>query len=162
MKKNVFLLYVMMMAMMVTSVGLTGCSKDDDGVEVTQSDLNGTWTCVNQSDRVLMAALTFSNSGKEVMAHFEGAWFDCKVERTPDSMTLTGYQVRMATFTDFGNYLAKVVKPNITITFDYVKNGQQLDIRNVKITPEIVTSLKQNYTLMFDKVYAGNAGVIYH
>lgn len=161
MKKNVFLLCVMV-AMMVTSVGLTSCSKDDDGVEVTQSDLNGTWICVNQSDRVLMAALTFSSSGKEVMAHFEGGWFDCKVERTPDSMTLTGYQVKMAAFTDFGNYLAKVVRPDITITFDYVKNGQQLDISNVKITPEIVTSLKQSYTLMFDKVYAGNSGVIYH
>jgi len=163
MKKNVFLLCVMMVAMMVTSVGLTSCSKDDDdGEGIVQSDLEGTWICVNQSDRVLMAALTFSKDGKDVIAHFEGMWFSCKVERTPNSMTMTGDRITMSSYTDFGNFLAKVVRPDITITFDYVKNGQQLDIRNVKITPEIVTSLKQGYTLTFDKVYVGNSGVIYY
>ena len=46
MKKNVFLLCVMMVAMMAASVGLTSCSKDDDGVAGAMTgDIVGTWKC---------------------------------------------------------------------------------------------------------------------
>ena len=46
MKKNVFLLCVMMVAMMVASVGLTSCSKDDDGVAGAMTgDIVGMWKC---------------------------------------------------------------------------------------------------------------------
>ena len=46
MKKNVFLLCVMMVAMMAANVGLTSCSKDDDGVAGAMTgDIVGTWNC---------------------------------------------------------------------------------------------------------------------
>ena len=46
MKKNVFLLCVMMVAMMAASVGLTSCSKDDDGVAGAMTgEIVGTWKC---------------------------------------------------------------------------------------------------------------------
>lgn len=46
MKKHVFLLCVMMVAMMMASVGLTSCSKDDDGVAGAMTgDIVGTWNC---------------------------------------------------------------------------------------------------------------------
>ncbi len=147
-------------AMLAASVGLTSCKKDDDGMDPAKSDLQGTWLSVNPDNNTLMMSLTFSYSGKDVMAHIEGGWFDCTVERTPESMTLTGRQVRMATFTDYGNYLAKVVKPGVTITFDYAKNGDQLEVSNVRMTPEIITQFNPRYTLKFDKVYSGQAGVI--
>ena len=158
MKKHVFLL-IAMVAMMVTSVGMSSCSKDDDGEETVQSDLEGTWVCVDWNKRELSAALTFSKDGKDVIAHFEGFWFSCKVDRKPDSMTLTGDRITMSSYTDFGNFLAKAVGSDVTITFDYVKNGKQLDISNIKGIS--VKSLKQNYSLEFDKVYEGKASIIY-
>ena len=46
MKKNVFLLCVMMVAMMAANVGLTSCSKDDDGVAGAMTgEIVGTWKC---------------------------------------------------------------------------------------------------------------------
>lgn len=46
MKKHVFLLCVMMVAMMAANVGLTSCSKDDDGVAGAMTgDIVGTWNC---------------------------------------------------------------------------------------------------------------------
>jgi hypothetical protein len=47
MKKNVFLLCVMMVAMMAASVGLTSCSKDDDGgvAGAMTGNIVGTWNC---------------------------------------------------------------------------------------------------------------------
>lgn len=51
MKKNVFLLCVMMVAMMAASVGLTSCSKDDDGVAGAMTgDIVGTWRCESYQD----------------------------------------------------------------------------------------------------------------
>lgn len=49
MKKNVFLICVMMVAMMMASVGLTSCSKDDDESQVP-SEYVGSWICNSYCD----------------------------------------------------------------------------------------------------------------
>ena len=50
MKKHVFLL-IAMVAMMAASVGLTSCSKDDDGVAGAMTgDIVGTWRCEHYQD----------------------------------------------------------------------------------------------------------------
>lgn len=158
MKKNVFLLCVMMVAMMAAGVGLTGCSKDDDGGSTgggALSDLTGTWISVNKQEKMIHAALTFS-SGNSVDVLLEGAWFVCTAERTADKMILKGSQVLMIDFDDFGNYAAKPVKSNITITFNYKRNGTQLIIDNITMDPE-VASFNPRYEFEFDRVYNGTA-----
>ena len=64
MKKNVFLLCVMMVAMMAASVGLTSCSKDDDGgvAGAMTGDIVGTWVC-DEAIVTLNADGTCSGSG---------------------------------------------------------------------------------------------------
>lgn len=158
MKKNVFLLCVMMVAMMVTSVGLTSCSNDDedsDAQSLSVGDMRGTWVSLDRDAKVLNAVLTFSN-GKSVEVMLEGAWCWCNVEeRTQNSITMTGMRILMQSFNDFGDYVARRANENVTIKFYYKRDKSQLIIDNITVTPN-VNALKSQYVFEFDKVYEGS------
>ena len=145
--------------LMAASVGLTGCTKDDGDVKPGQSDIAGTWQCVDADTRHVKAALTF-DKGHGVIAHFDGATFYCKADREQDRMTLTGDRITFVTFTNWGDFLARTVRKGYTITFDYSRNGKSLTISNIIIKPAVNIPLQQQYELLYDGIHDGNAGII--
>ena len=149
----------MAVALMTASVGLTGCTKDDGDVKPSQSDIAGTWQCVDAETRHVKAALTF-DKGHSVTAYFNGAAFHCKVDREQDRMTLTGDMITIVTFTSWGNFLARTVRKGYTITFDYSRNGKSLTISNIIIKPAVHIPLQQQYELLYDGIHDGMAGII--
>ena len=161
MKKD--LLFVcMMVAMMAASVGLTSCSKSDDQAEKpadpAQTSLNGTWVNKSATNEVAVA-LTF-DSGNSVVAFIEGKWFFCTANRTAGRMTLTGSQIRMEKFTDYGTFTATDLGVKATIVMDYELRNGMLIISNISISPNMGIGLLQTYGLTFDKVYMGESIIL--
>lgn len=159
MKKRVLSLCVMMViAMAVTSVGLTSCSNDDgdsDAQSLSVGDMMGTWVSLDRDAKTLNAVLTFS-SGKSVEVMLEGAWYWCNVEeRTQNSITMTGMRILMQSFNDFGDYVARRANENVTIKFYYKRDKSHLIIDNITVTPN-VNALKSQYVFEFDKAYEGS------
>ena len=157
-KRELSLCVMMVIAMAVTSVGLTGCSNDDgdsDAQSLSVGDMRGTWVSLDRDAKTLNAVLTFS-SGKSVEVMLEGAWYWCNVEeRTQNSITMTGMRILMQSFNDFGDYVARRANENVTIKFYYKRDKSQLIIDNITVTPN-VNALKSQYVFEFDKVYEGS------
>lgn len=154
--KQQFFAFLMMAAMVAASVNLTSCSKDDDDAETSkQSDLKGTWLCIDEPVRELDVALTFDGANN-VIAHFEGLWASCEVNRTDSSMTMTGRQITMSSFTNYGSFIARYLPKEVSINFDYEITDKLMTITNVSIEPDFGIKLKHSYTLYYDQVYLGN------
>lgn len=162
MKKNLFFV-CMMVAMMAASVGLSGCSKSDSDptekpADPAQTSLNGTWVNHTESKQVAVA-LTF-DTGNSVVAFIEGKWFFCTVERTASHMTLTGTQIRMENFTDYGTFTATDLGVKVTIGMDYELRDGLITISNITMSPNMGIGLLPRYGLKFDKVYMGESIII--
>lgn len=142
---------------------LSGCSKSDDGgsdaPQVTDPTTQaGTWISTNTLNEVELA-MTFYNDD-QVLINLEGLWFFGTISRTTGHLAMRGSQIAMASFTDFGTYVAKIQPLSITINCDYrVEPPQQLVISNITTTPNLQLAMKSTYRLRFDKVYRGESAI---
>ena len=143
---------------------LTGCSKSDDGgsdvPQVTDPTTQaGTWITTNTQNEVELAMTFYGGDG--VLINLEGLWFFGTMERQNGHLSMRGSQIAMASFTDFGTYLAKIQPLSITINCDYkVEPPQQLVISNITTTPILQLHLKSTYRLRFDRVYMGESAIL--
>lgn len=142
---------------------LTGCSKSDEGgtdtPQVTDPTTQaGTWISTNTMNEVELA-MTFDGAD-HVLINLEGLWFFGTMERQSGHLTMTGSQIKMTSFTDFGTFTAKTLPLSITINCDYkMEPPQQLVISNITTTPNLQLALKSTYRLRFDRVYTGQAAI---
>ncbi len=143
---------------------LSGCSKNDDGgndtPQVTDPTTQaGTWISTNTLNEVELA-MTF-DGGDYVLINLEGLWFFGTMERQSGHLAMRGSKIEMASFTDFGTFVAKTLPLSITINCDYkVEPPQQLVISNITTTPNLQLAMKSTYRLRFDKVYRGEAAIL--
>ena len=143
---------------------LTGCSKSDDGgsdtPQVTDpTTQEGTWISTNTLNEVELAMTFYTND--YVLINLEGLWFFGTISRTTGHLSMRGSKIEMASFTDFGTYLAKIQPLSITINCDYkVEPPQQLVISNITTTPILQMPLKSTYRLRFDRVYKGESAIL--
>ncbi len=152
-------LFVTMM-MLATVLMCVSCSKSDDGGSEVPTSTDpttqaGTWISTNQLNEVELA-MTFDNADN-VLINLEGLWFFGTMERHDGHLTMTGSQIDMRSFTDFGTFTAKVLPLTIVIDCDYKVQASSLVISNISIKPNMMLSLKSSYWLRFDKVYKGES-----
>ena len=143
---------------------LSGCSKSDDGgtdtPQVTDPTTQaGTWISTNPLNEVELA-MTF-DSADNVLINLEGLWFFGSMERQSGHLTITGSQLDMRQFSDFGTFTAvSLPSGTLVIDCDYkVEPPQQLVISNITTKPTLQLRLKSTYRLRFDKVYRGEAHI---
>lgn len=149
--------------MMAVACMMTGCSKSDDGgadvpTTTDPTTQQGTWIYTNEAKEICLA-MTFDGADN-VLINLEGVWFFGKMKRTDGHLTMTGSQIEMASFTDFGTFTAKVLPLSITIDCDYRMQGGLLHISNIKTTPNLQLKLLPAYGLKYDRVYKGKAVII--
>lgn len=164
MKQRIFTV-VMIAVMMTASVGLASCGgSDGDAPEkpvqpAQQTSLNGSWVNLDGTTKEVAMALTF-DTGNSVVAFIEGAWFFCTVERTASRMTLSGTQIRMESYKDFGTFSAIDLGVKVTITMDYELQQGLLTVSNIAISPNMGIGLLPRYGLTFDRVYQGESIIV--
>lgn len=164
MKQRIFTV-VMMAVMMTASVGLASCGgSDGDAPEkpvqpAQQTSLNGSWVNLDGTTKEVAMALTF-DTGNSVVAFIEGAWFFCTVERTASRMTLSGTQIRMESYKDFGTFSAIDLGVKVTITMDYELQQGLLTVSNISMSPSMGIGLLPCYGLTFDRVYQGESIIV--
>lgn len=141
---------------------LSGCSKSDDGgtdtPQVTDPTTQaGTWAYQNEimEDAV---AMTFDGHN-HVLIKLNKVWFYGTMQRSSGHLTMTGSQIQMDEFTDYGTYQATTLPLQLTINCDYGMKGELLHISNISTTPDLRLKLYSGYGLSYRGVFKGT-GVI--